>query len=158
MTDARRRFLAASRTAHRGRHCATCTQFYTEHGVVHPIRNSPGYSKGVEEIQAENREHHRLASIYGHERQERGASVVVRPPWSAGISESNLLTIARAHGVHASQEGWWEDAGLYKGMGELRSLLREGGHKGDTRKMAARTAERLEPAPKRYKRPEALPW
>jgi hypothetical protein len=146
----RGRFLNDSRRLHRGggKQCATCTQFYEVHGVVHPIRNSPGYDPEVEKQSAEHREHARQEQTYGRERQERHVQVVDRPPWAAGISDSNLLAIARAHGQHASQERWWEKAGLYHnrakrgGQDELDKELRGGGHRGDTRKAATRRVSR----------------
>jgi hypothetical protein len=142
----RGRFLNDSRRLHRGggKQCATCTQFYESHGVVHPIRNSPGYDPEVERQGTEHRERARLERTYGHERQERHVSVVARPPWAAGISDSNLLAIASAHGQHASQERWWERAGLYHnrakrgGQDELDKVLRGGAHRGDVRKAATR--------------------
>jgi hypothetical protein len=132
MSD-RGRFEHAVRVTHGGKSCARCTQFYTSGGVVHPIRDSPGYDPSVEDVQREA--HHRRAreAHYATARQERGSSVVQRPPWAAGLSERHLITIARAHGQNAGGHLWWEKAGLYQGMGELRAELREGGHKGDTR-------------------------
>lgn len=79
-----------------------------------------------------------------------------RPPWAAGLTERHLLSIARAHGTHASVPLWWEKAGLYgsvradqrlnqraeKRSGELRYALE--GRTIDRRGTAggARTIER----------------
>jgi hypothetical protein len=143
----RGRFLNDSRRLHRGggKQCATCTQFFESHGVVHPIRNSPGYDPEVEKQGKEHRELARQEQTYGHERRER-VSIVQRPSWASGISDSNLLAIAAAHGQHASQERWWEKAGLYHnrdkrgGQDELDKVLRGGAHRGDVRKAATRKA------------------
>jgi hypothetical protein len=149
----RGRFLNDSRRLHRGggKQCATCTQFFESHGVVHPIRNSPGYDPEIEKQGKEHREHARLERTYGHERRER-VSIVQRPSWASGISDSNLLAIAAAHGQHASQERWWEKAGLYHnrdkrgGQDELDKVLRGGAHRGDVRKAATRQVSSRAPA------------
>jgi hypothetical protein len=144
VTD-RGRFEHSSRVMHHGRHCATCTQFYESHGVVHPIRNSPGYDPSIEKESREERHARARQAHYATARQERGSSVVERPPWAAGLSERHLLTIARAHGQNAGTPLWWERAGLWKGSGELRAELREGGHKGDTRGQVGKRAPRGKP-------------
>lgn len=123
MSD-RGRFEHASRVMHHGRHCATCTQFYTEHGVVHPIRSSPGYDPAIEEISARERHRRAREEFYGHERAEKHAHVVERPPWAVGLSDRHLITIARAHGQNAGMPLWWERANLVQGEGELREALR----------------------------------
>jgi len=156
--SARGHFLNDSRAVHRGRHCATCTQFYESHGVVHPIRNSPGYDPEIEKMGAERREHARQATMYGREHKDRSARVR-RPRWAAGISDRNLEKIAEAHGQRASSDLWWERAGLHgnvkagpagsgqraeKMTGELRYELEAGQHRGDSRRSAQRTVTRRE--------------
>lgn len=109
---------------HHGHSCATCTQFYTdEHGEVHPIRGSPGYSRDVENVQRQERHRRAREAFYAHERPEKHAHVVERPPWAAGLSERHLITIARAHGQNAGMPLWWEKANLVQGEGELRYAL-----------------------------------
>jgi hypothetical protein len=125
--------------------------FYESGGVVHPIRNSPGYDPSIEKDTAHERARHAQEARYRGVERERGSQVVERPPWAAGLSERHLLTIAKAHGQSASSPRWWEKAGLYesekrKGQktGELRDVLREGGSRRDTRLGAAHALERRE--------------
>jgi hypothetical protein len=132
MTD-RGRFEHAVRTTHGGRHCSTCTQFYESGGVVHPIRSSPGYDPSVEHVSRQERARHAQEARYRGVERERGAQVVQRPPWAAGLSERHLVTIARAHGQSAGAHLWWEKAGLYEGMAERNYALRESGSRVDTR-------------------------
>lgn len=155
MSD-RGRFEHASRIMHGGRHCATCTQFYESGGVVHPIRNSPGYDPSIERDTREERARHAQQERYRGIHRERGSSVVERPPWAAGLTERHLISIARAHGTNAGTPLWWEKAGLTgnvkadprlnqraeKASGELRYALE--GRTVDRRGTAsgARTIER----------------
>jgi hypothetical protein len=108
--------------------------FFTRGGEVHPIRDSPDYEPAVEEISAEVRHERAQAERYRGVRRERIGRLtggVDRPPWAAGLTDQQLIRIAREHGVRATQEGWWERAHLHSGSGELRTLLREGGHRGE---------------------------
>lgn len=88
-----------------------------------------------------------LARRYRGVSSERGHGLdVVRPPWAVGISNQQLVRMARDVGQNAGQDLWWERAGLYSGMGELRELLREGGYreeKGRKGTAAARAAREL---------------
>lgn len=129
MSD-RARFEHAVRVTHGGRRCERCTQFYTdEHGEVHPIRGSPGYSEDVAEHGRQERHRRGREAHYATARQERHSDVVERPPWAAGLSERHLLTIAKAHGQSAGSPLWWEKAGLHSGSGELHRALSEGGRR-----------------------------
>ena len=135
MSD-RGRFEHAVRVTHGGKHCARCTQFYTdEHGEVHPIRGSPGYNPEVEDVQRHARARQAQEARYRGVGREKHAQTVIRPPWAGGLSERHLATIARAHGQNAGAHLWWEKAGLYSGMAERDYALRESGSRVDTRRV-----------------------
>lgn len=156
MSD-RGRFEHAVRVTHGGKHCAKCTQFYEAGGVVHPIRDSPGYDPSVEEHTREERGRRAQEARYRGVGQEKHAQVVTRPEWANGLSDRHLLAIAKAHGVSANEHLWWEKAGLYEGMAERDYALRESGSGRDTRQVV-RTVARDVKKVERYRPPADLPF
>lgn len=157
MSD-RGRFEHASRVMHRGKHCATCTQFYEAGGVVHPIRNSPGYDPEVEKVQREEKARHAQRERYRGVHEEAHHQTVQRPSWANGLSDRHLIAIAKSHGQSAGSNLWWEKAGLYEGMAERDYALREFTAP-DRRKSGERQVARVAPARReRYKPPEDLPF
>jgi hypothetical protein len=75
------------------------------------------------------------------ERIGRLTGGVDRPPWAAGLTNEQLIRIAREHGQRATDEGWWSRAHLTSGSGELQRLLREGTYRHEkTRKGGAEHA------------------
>ena len=50
-----------------------------------------------------------------------------RPPWAGGLTNDQLVEIARTQGHSAYEPLWWERAGLETGSGEVRELLSEFG-------------------------------
>jgi hypothetical protein len=112
----------------RGRHL----EAFTEDGVIHPIRDSPGYSPEVEKMQTEHR--HEAERAHKYRGLARGRSEVQRPEWAHGLTDIQVRQIAKEHGVSAESEAWWHRVGLYKGMGELKYVTKEGRHIGEQRK------------------------
>jgi hypothetical protein len=100
------------------------TEFFEAGGEVHPIRNSPGYSKEVEDVSREQKHHESRERFYRGVKREK--SGVDRPPWAGNLNDTQLRQIAKRHGQSPEREGWWEKAGLWKGTGELRYAKEEG--------------------------------
>ena len=111
------------------------TEFFSEGGEVHPIRDSPGYSKDVEEVSERERHH---AERERHYRGiQRGRSEVHRPEWARGMTDQQVRSIARQAGVSAEREHWWHGLQLQKGSGEYQSMVSESGVRHD-RQLGAR--------------------
>lgn len=143
-------------------------------GRIHPIRDSDGYDPEVEDVVAEQREHRRLEDQYRHHRADRSDSYVVRPPWAAGISNNELVRIARKYDISPAREAWWDAVGLTgrgrtlsgrvtRASGELRAELEAGQHRSPRRttsRTASRTATRAAASGsrRRWKEPADLPW
>ena len=67
-----------------------------------------------------------------------------RPPWAAGYTNDNLVTIAKQHGQSAYDEGWWEKAGLDVGSGEVRENVGQSGIRGTGQREPTPTEMRAE--------------
>lgn len=50
-----------------------------------------------------------------------------RPPWGAGWSNDNLITLAKRHNISAFEPNWWEKVGLDVGSGEVREDVSQSG-------------------------------
>jgi hypothetical protein len=104
------------------------TEFFTEDGEVHPIRDSPGYSRDVEHAQQEARHHREREHFYRGVKRER--STVQRPEWARGMSDAQVVRIAREHDRSAYAEHWWHGVNLQRGSAEYR-YMRQGAGRGE---------------------------
>lgn len=161
--------------------------FRDEDGVVHPIRGTTGWGGDYDpEIAKQAKElRHEAERAEFYRASTRGEKVkadwVVRPPWAAGISNSELVRIARKHDVNPAHEEWWEEVGLSgtsrdsktgrvlkKRSGELRYELEAGQHRSHgrlnrdlgagSRRAAAPTVARSRARVPVYDFDRDLPW
>jgi hypothetical protein len=100
-------------------------EYFEAGGEVHPIRDSPGYSKEVEEVQTRERERQHQAARYRGVKRE--SSDVQRPEWARGMSEARVRAIARSVGRNPDQEFWWQGANLKPGTLDYRYAVTEAG-------------------------------